>query len=217
MQCLLRRARITTTTSPAHHASRFLSSTPPILQKSMPSRPKPPPDSDLEESYLKGSGPGGQKINKTNSAVQIKHIPTGIVVKSQATRSRAQNRKHAREILAQRLDDLRNGEQSRAGIVGAVRKKRADSAAKKSRRKYKKLEEERTAATTTTATATATATEEQEDEAEQAITASRDSISYAEKPSCQAGVGKTRINYTGNPSQISSDTSPSTSINSSTR
>ncbi|KOS18637.1 putative peptide chain release factor-like protein [Escovopsis weberi] len=111
--------------------------------KNLPSRPKPPPDSEIEESYLKGSGPGGQKINKTNSAVQLKHIPTGIVVKSQATRSRSQNRKHAREILAQRLDDLINGEQSRAAVVGGIKKKRADSAAKKSRRKYRKLEEER--------------------------------------------------------------------------
>lgn len=81
--------------------------------------------------------------NKTNSAVQLKHIPTGIVVKSQATRSRAQNRKHAREILAQKLDDLRNGDESRSNIVGQVKKKRADSAAKKSRRKYTKLEEEK--------------------------------------------------------------------------
>ncbi|KAJ6782590.1 hypothetical protein PWT90_08440 [Aphanocladium album] len=160
MQCLLRRARIPvaaplmpystlplcTSSTTAVLIARPFSSLPSLFQKSMPSRPKPPPDSELEESYLKGSGPGGQKINKTNSAVQIKHIPTGIVVKSQATRSRAQNRKHAREILAQRLDDLYNGEQSRASIVGAVRKKRSDSAAKKSRRKYKKLEEEKAAA-----------------------------------------------------------------------
>ncbi|KAJ3486685.1 hypothetical protein NLG97_g6566 [Lecanicillium saksenae] len=161
MQCLLRRARVTplapccssslpsyisSTASATTVARRPFTSLPSVLQKSMPSRPKPPPDSEIEESYLKGSGPGGQKINKTNSAVQLKHIPTGIVVKSQATRSRAQNRKHAREILAQRLDDLYNGDQSRASIVGAVRKKKSDSAAKKSKRKYKKLEEEKAAA-----------------------------------------------------------------------
>ncbi|KAI9149243.1 peptide chain release factor-like protein [Paramyrothecium foliicola] len=113
-----------------------------VFAKNLPPRPKPPPDSEIEESYLKGSGPGGQKINKTNSAVQLKHIPTGIVVKSQATRSRSQNRKHAREILAQKVDDLLNGDQSRSAIVGEVKKKRADSAAKKSRRKYRMLEEE---------------------------------------------------------------------------
>lgn len=83
--------------------------------------------------------------NKTNSAVQLKHIPTGIVVKSQATRSRDQNRKHARELLAQRIDELQNGDQSRSAIVGRVKEKRAASASKKSRRKYKKLEEEKAA------------------------------------------------------------------------
>lgn len=147
----------------------------------MPQRPKHPPESEFEESFLKGSGPGGQKIvrlsppfpispppcpspplplhppqeltpglpllqNKTSSAVQLKHLPTGIVIKCQATRSREQNRKTARDLLAARLDELYNGEESRTAIVGTVKKKRADSAAKKSRRKYKKLEEEKAAA-----------------------------------------------------------------------
>ncbi|KAK0754584.1 peptide chain release factor class I/class II, partial [Schizothecium vesticola] len=109
----------------------------------MPQRPKHPPESEFEESFLKGSGPGGQKINKTSSAVQLKHLPTGIVIKCQATRSREQNRKTARDLLAARLDELYNGEQSRTAIVGTFKKKRADSAAKKSRRKYKRLEEEK--------------------------------------------------------------------------
>ncbi|KAJ6438513.1 peptidyl-tRNA hydrolase domain protein [Purpureocillium lavendulum] len=111
------------------------------LSKSLPARPKPPPDSEIDESFLKGSGPGGQKINKTNSAVQLKHLPTGIVVKSQATRSRSQNRKHARELLAQKVDDLLHGDQSRSAIVGEVKRKRAASAAKKSRRKYRQLQD----------------------------------------------------------------------------
>jgi protein subunit release factor B len=139
----------------------------------MPPRPKPPPEEDMEEYFIHGSGPGGQKIvwfgpyslslslsvsphsvsrlltplslsqNKTASAVQLKHIPTGIVVKSQATRSREQNRKIARELLAAKLDILANGDKSRTAIVGNVKKKRADSAAKKARRKYRKLEEEK--------------------------------------------------------------------------
>ncbi|KAK3296910.1 RF-1 domain-containing protein, partial [Chaetomium fimeti] len=107
--------------------------------KQLPPRPKHPPESDIEESYLKGSGPGGQKINKTNSAVQLKHLPTGLVVKSQATRSRTQNRKIARDLLALKLDELANGAQSRTAIVGDTKKKRAASKAKKSRRKYRKL------------------------------------------------------------------------------
>lgn len=141
-----------------------LSTSSPWRVKAMPPRPKPPPESELEESFLKGSGPGGQKIvrspppfhssqgpthiananakNKTNSAVQLKHLPTGIVVKSQATRSRDQNRKIARELLAARLDELHNGPASRTAIVAGVKSRRKASATKKSRRKYRALEEE---------------------------------------------------------------------------
>jgi len=125
---------------------RLFTTTAPLPIKQMPPRPKPPPEDEIEEAFLKGSGPGGQKINKTNSAVQLIHIPTGIVIKCQATRSREQNRKTARELLAARLDELRNGDQSRTAIVGNVKKKRSDSAAKKARRKYRMLEEKKKAA-----------------------------------------------------------------------
>ncbi|ETS80214.1 hypothetical protein PFICI_07743 [Pestalotiopsis fici W106-1] len=107
----------------------------------LPPRPPPPPESEIDESFLKGSGPGGQKINKTNSAVQLKHLPTGIVVKCQATRSRTENRKIARQLLATRLDDLARGDESRSAVVGEVRRKKRASAAKKKRRKYRKLGE----------------------------------------------------------------------------
>ncbi|KAI1139031.1 RF-1 domain-containing protein [Hypoxylon sp. FL0543] len=111
----------------------------------LPPRPKPPPEEEIEESFLKGSGPGGQKINKTSSAVQLKHIPTGIVVKSQATRSRSQNRTIARQLLADKLDQLARGDQSRSAVVGEFKRKKKASSAKKSRRKYRKLEEEKQA------------------------------------------------------------------------
>ncbi|KAF4467587.1 polypeptide chain release factor [Fusarium albosuccineum] len=135
---LLRPLRFGTRFSPFAPSIRTFVNTSTPRAKALPPRPKPPPESEIEESYVKGSGPGGQKI--------LKHIPTGIVVKSQATRSRDQNRKHARELLAQRIDELRNGGLSRSAIVGQVKKKKADSASKKSRRKYKKLEEEKAAA-----------------------------------------------------------------------
>lgn len=54
-----------------------------------------------------GRGPGGQAINKTNSSVCLVHIPTGIRVQSQPTRSREQNRYVARQILKDRLDLMR--------------------------------------------------------------------------------------------------------------
>lgn len=62
MQCLLRRARIAPLPIPS---VRAFNTTPLLLKTAMPTRPKPPPDSEIEESYLKGSGPGGQKIVRT--------------------------------------------------------------------------------------------------------------------------------------------------------
>jgi protein subunit release factor B len=61
---------------------------------------------------VKGRGPGGQAINKTNSSVSLIHIPSGIRVQSQPTRSREENRKIARKIMAERLDLIR----ARAGV-----------------------------------------------------------------------------------------------------
>ncbi|KAJ9295415.1 hypothetical protein DTO217A2_9023 [Paecilomyces variotii] len=108
----------------------------------MPPRPKLD-DADITGTYLKGTGPGGQKINKTNSAVQLIHKPTGIVVKSQATRSRSQNQKIARQILAEKVEQLEKGEQSRAAIKAERERKKKASKMKKSRRKYRSLEEEK--------------------------------------------------------------------------
>ncbi|GAB1725836.1 hypothetical protein NU195Hw_g2561t1 [Hortaea werneckii] len=111
-------------------------------EKALPPRPKIP-DTEIEEKFLKGTGPGGQKINKTSCAVQLRHLPTGIVVKSQETRSREQNRKFARNILAEKLDQLEKGDRSRSAIKADRAKSKKASAAKKSRRKYRKLEEEK--------------------------------------------------------------------------
>ncbi|TRX95437.1 hypothetical protein FHL15_003768 [Xylaria flabelliformis] len=130
---------------PATHSFSTTNS-PPLLKtgsKNLPPRPKPPPEEEIEESYLKGSGPGGQKINKTNSAVQLKHIPTGLVVKCQATRSRSQNRNIARQLLADKLDDMTRGDESRSSVVSEVKRKKKASSRKKSRRKYRKLDEEK--------------------------------------------------------------------------
>jgi protein subunit release factor B len=73
--------------------------------------------------------------------VQLKHIPTGLVLKVQATRSRSQNRKIAREMLAERVEELEKGKESRVAVVQEVKRKRKSSAAKKSKRKYRALEE----------------------------------------------------------------------------
>jgi len=61
-------------------------------------------EDDIEEKFITGSGKGGQKLNKTNSCVYLKHIPTGKEVKCQALRSREANRLLARRMLMDLLD-----------------------------------------------------------------------------------------------------------------
>jgi len=70
--------------------------------------------SDIQESFVRGSGKGGQKINKTNNAVQLKHVPTGIMVKFQEFRDRPMNRILALRELLRKLDpDYRDSETER--------------------------------------------------------------------------------------------------------
>lgn len=71
----------------------------------------------------------------------MKHLPTGIVLKVQETRSRTQNRKIAREMLALKVEELEKGKESRVAVVGETKRKRKSSAVKKSKRKYKLLDE----------------------------------------------------------------------------
>jgi protein subunit release factor B len=59
---------------------------------------------DCREQFILGSGPGGQKINKTASTVRVSHGPSGIEVRSQGERSRAANRHQAWSELAVRLE-----------------------------------------------------------------------------------------------------------------
>ncbi|XP_029475761.1 probable peptide chain release factor C12orf65 homolog, mitochondrial [Rhinatrema bivittatum] len=69
-------------------------------------------ESELEEQFVKGRGPGGQATNKTNNCVVLKHITSGIVVKCHQTRSVELNRKRAREILQEKVDVFFKGENS---------------------------------------------------------------------------------------------------------
>ncbi len=59
---------------------------------------------DIEEKFIRGTGRGGQKVNKTSSSVYLKHIPTGIEVKCMKERSQSVNRFLARRELAQKIE-----------------------------------------------------------------------------------------------------------------
>ena len=70
-------------------------------------------DEDLLEKFILSSGKGGQKVNKTASAVYLKHIPSEIEVKCQKMRSRELNRYYARVRLCERLEKVLLGKKSK--------------------------------------------------------------------------------------------------------
>jgi protein subunit release factor B len=63
----------------------------------------------LIEKFVRGSGSGGQKINKTSNCVFLKHLPTGVAIKCQLDRSRELNRFLARRELCDQLEAIRDG------------------------------------------------------------------------------------------------------------
>lgn len=96
---------------------------------------------DLEESFLRGSGPGGQKINKTSSTVRLVHRPTGVEVRCQDERSQAQNRLTALERLCEALENRRQTEA--AARQAAKEKERRRHRPKPPRVKRRMLEDKR--------------------------------------------------------------------------
>lgn len=98
-------------------------------------------ESDLEEQFVRGSGPGGQATNKTSNAVVLQHKPTGLTVKCHETRSLMENRKIARKLLLTKLDNLINGEKSLQNQELQLQRK--DSLKKKQKqKKLARLKEE---------------------------------------------------------------------------
>ena len=66
-------------------------------------------EEDVTEQFIRSQGAGGQKVNKTSSAVYLKHLPTGLTVKMQKERSQALNRFLAWRLLAEKVEALQSG------------------------------------------------------------------------------------------------------------
>jgi protein subunit release factor B len=69
-------------------------------------------EENIEESFIRSSGKGGQHVNKTSTCVYLKHLPTGIEVKCQQERSQSLNRYRARVLLAKKIEQLVKGRES---------------------------------------------------------------------------------------------------------
>lgn len=85
-------------------------------------------EDDLDESFVRSSGKGGQNVNKVATCVVLVHRPSGVAVKCQRARTQAQNRTLAREMLAEKL------EAARAAAAAARQQAQARVARQKRRR-----------------------------------------------------------------------------------
>lgn len=89
-------------------------------------------ETDVEESFIRSGGPGGQNVNKTSTCVYLKHLPTGVEVKCSKERSQGLNRYMARRILVNKIENLilgkRSEEQKRIEKIRRQKRKRSKRA-----------------------------------------------------------------------------------------
>ncbi|MCL4138064.1 UNVERIFIED_CONTAM: hypothetical protein GTU68_040158 [Idotea baltica] len=97
-------------------------------------------EDDLRELFIRGSGKGGQKVQKTSSCVQLLHVPTGIEVRCEKTRSQTLNRYYARVLLCEKIAEKIHGEKSKRK---AAQEKIRRQKQRRSRKQKAKIREEK--------------------------------------------------------------------------
>lgn len=98
-------------------------------------------ETDLREIFARSSGPGGQNVNKVSTAVTLRHLPTGISVTVQDSRSQAVNRRLARERLLEAIASVR--ERQRMAEIATREKERRRKSPRPPALKRKILESKR--------------------------------------------------------------------------
>ena len=95
----------------------------------------------LVERFVRGSGAGGQKINKTSNCVFLKHLPSGVCIKCQMDRSREMNRFLAKRELCEQLEAIRDGKAS--AKTQAIEKMRRQKRQRSRRSKQRSVADKR--------------------------------------------------------------------------